>query len=266
MLDIDNSYDEIPADTLAVVGNRSAVGEQYVELQPQRNDGPYLHDGSVIDEQDTASPDRHRHPAHPPVRDRGVGRQGRPEDHRRRARRCLRRHRQGPPDDHRQRQLVHQHRQRQLRRHHGADPGQQHRPARPDRLRVGDPELLLAAPGVQHACWPARTPTCATSSTPAASRPPSCGPSSSRTASSSATSSTTWSPPATSIVKHLDGIKQILVIYPYVVEGGFTVVSKSPDTGLYDAHFGMILTTRRSATRAMAAPTPGRPRTARAGR
>ena len=44
------------------------------------------------------------------------------------------------------------------------------------------------------------------------------------------------------IVRHLDGIKQVLVIYPYVVEGGFTVVSKSPDTGLYDAHFGMIIT------------------------
>ena len=44
------------------------------------------------------------------------------------------------------------------------------------------------------------------------------------------------------VVEHLDGIKQVLVLYPYVVEGGFTVVSKSPDTGLYDAHFGMILT------------------------
>ena len=43
------------------------------------------------------------------------------------------------------------------------------------------------------------------------------------------------------VVKHLDGIQQILVIYPYVVEGGFTVVSKSPDTGMYDAHFGLIL-------------------------
>jgi len=41
-------------------------------------------------------------------------------------------------------------------------------------------------------------------------------------------------------VAHLDGIEQVLVIYPYVVEGGFTVVSKSPG-GLYDAHFGMIL-------------------------
>ncbi len=44
------------------------------------------------------------------------------------------------------------------------------------------------------------------------------------------------------VVRHLDGIEQLLVIYPYVVEGGFTVVSKSPDTGLYDAHFGMIIT------------------------
>ena len=58
VLDIDNDYDEIPADTLAVVGNRSAVGEQYVELQPQRDDGPYLHDGSVIATQDTRTPDR----------------------------------------------------------------------------------------------------------------------------------------------------------------------------------------------------------------
>ena len=44
------------------------------------------------------------------------------------------------------------------------------------------------------------------------------------------------------VVRHLPGIEQLLAIYPYVVEGGFTVVSRSPDTGLYDAHFGMILT------------------------
>ncbi|HEX6516914.1 MAG TPA: MlaD family protein [Nocardioidaceae bacterium] len=42
-------------------------------------------------------------------------------------------------------------------------------------------------------------------------------------------------------VAHLDGIRQILVLYPYVVEGGYTVVGKDPKTGLYDAHFGMIL-------------------------
>ena len=42
------------------------------------------------------------------------------------------------------------------------------------------------------------------------------------------------------IVKHLKGIQQVLVLYPYVVEGGFTVVSKSPN-GIYDAHFGLII-------------------------
>ena len=43
------------------------------------------------------------------------------------------------------------------------------------------------------------------------------------------------------VVAHLDGVEQLLVIYPYVVEGGFTVVAKSPN-GMYDAHFGLILT------------------------
>lgn len=42
------------------------------------------------------------------------------------------------------------------------------------------------------------------------------------------------------VVKHIDGVEQILVLYPYVVRGGFTVVSKDPVTGLYDAHFGLI--------------------------
>ena len=45
------------------------------------------------------------------------------------------------------------------------------------------------------------------------------------------------------MVEHLPGLRQVLVLYPYVVEGGFTVVSKSPETGLYDAHFGLVLTT-----------------------
>jgi len=53
-LEIDDTWDKIPADTRAVVGNRSAVGEQYVELQPKTDDGPYLTDGSQID--DVATP------------------------------------------------------------------------------------------------------------------------------------------------------------------------------------------------------------------
>jgi len=44
------------------------------------------------------------------------------------------------------------------------------------------------------------------------------------------------------VYKRLPGLKQILVIYPYVVEGGFTVVSKDNVSGQWDAHFGMVLT------------------------
>ena len=46
----------IPSDTLAVVANRSAVGEQYVDLQPRTDAGPYLHDGSTILRRDTRTP------------------------------------------------------------------------------------------------------------------------------------------------------------------------------------------------------------------
>jgi phospholipid/cholesterol/gamma-HCH transport system substrate-binding protein len=46
----------VPADTLAVVANRSAIGEQYVDLQPRGSGGPYLRDGSVIARADTRTP------------------------------------------------------------------------------------------------------------------------------------------------------------------------------------------------------------------
>ena len=44
-LDIENDQDKIPADTKALVGNRSAVGEQYVELQPTSTASPTSRDG-----------------------------------------------------------------------------------------------------------------------------------------------------------------------------------------------------------------------------
>ncbi|WP_227997181.1 MCE family protein [Nocardia australiensis] len=45
---IDSSAPKIPASAHAVVANRSAIGEQYVDLQPDTDQGPYLRDGSVI--------------------------------------------------------------------------------------------------------------------------------------------------------------------------------------------------------------------------
>jgi virulence factor Mce-like protein len=48
----------IPADTEAIVADRSAVGEQYVELEPRVSSahGPYLADGSVITRGNTRIP------------------------------------------------------------------------------------------------------------------------------------------------------------------------------------------------------------------
>lgn len=46
----------IPAKVRAEVHNRSAVGEQYVDLLPQREGGPYLHHGSVIPRSRTGIP------------------------------------------------------------------------------------------------------------------------------------------------------------------------------------------------------------------
>ncbi|MCL8010321.1 MlaD family protein [Streptomyces sp. AS02] len=55
-LDIEDGAPSIPANTLAVVANRSAVGEQYVDLQPRTRNGPYLLDGSTIPRTSTRVP------------------------------------------------------------------------------------------------------------------------------------------------------------------------------------------------------------------
>jgi phospholipid/cholesterol/gamma-HCH transport system substrate-binding protein len=47
---------KVPKDVKAFVGNRSAVGEQYVDLQPQTDSGPYLAQGDVIDRDHTGIP------------------------------------------------------------------------------------------------------------------------------------------------------------------------------------------------------------------
>jgi phospholipid/cholesterol/gamma-HCH transport system substrate-binding protein len=46
----------VPADLRAVVAHRSAVGEQYLDLRPDRDGGPYLRDGAVIPRDRTGVP------------------------------------------------------------------------------------------------------------------------------------------------------------------------------------------------------------------
>ncbi len=47
---------EIPKDTIAVVENRSAVGEQYLDFQPRSDKGERLEDGDTIARKDTRTP------------------------------------------------------------------------------------------------------------------------------------------------------------------------------------------------------------------
>ena len=54
-LAIDEEW-RIPADLDAEVHNRSAIGEQYLDLVPRSDDGPYLAEGSVIEVGDTSTP------------------------------------------------------------------------------------------------------------------------------------------------------------------------------------------------------------------
>jgi phospholipid/cholesterol/gamma-HCH transport system substrate-binding protein len=55
VLSIDRGH-RIPVDTLALVANKSAVGEQYVDLEPRTDAGPFLKDGSSISTSNTAVP------------------------------------------------------------------------------------------------------------------------------------------------------------------------------------------------------------------
>jgi phospholipid/cholesterol/gamma-HCH transport system substrate-binding protein len=55
-LELDSDAPRVPASTEAVVANRSAVGEQFVDLRPKSDDGPYLEAGSVIPRTATKTP------------------------------------------------------------------------------------------------------------------------------------------------------------------------------------------------------------------
>lgn len=56
VLAINNGENQIPSNTAAIVGDLSAVGEQYVDLEPRTNSGPYLKNGSVITSRNTSGP------------------------------------------------------------------------------------------------------------------------------------------------------------------------------------------------------------------
>lgn len=241
-LDIDDDHDDIPADTLAVVGNRSAVGEQYVELQPRSDSRPYLRDRSEIAMADTRTPiateklladisdtvrSVDQESLATTVDELGQAFAGTGQDLQR---------------------II--------------DTGGSF-------IQEADANFDLTTALIRDSNTVQRTQADKASAIRTFARQLSLF-SGTLAGSDRALRRVIDNGSATAnelrtfleqygvdlgelvnnlvttgevIVEHLPGIRQILVVYPYVVEGGFTVVSKSPDTGLYDAHFGLILTT-----------------------
>jgi len=55
-LDIEKDAPKMSQDTVAIVANKSAIGEQFMDLQPRTNRGPYLRSGSTISASNTVVP------------------------------------------------------------------------------------------------------------------------------------------------------------------------------------------------------------------
>jgi phospholipid/cholesterol/gamma-HCH transport system substrate-binding protein len=240
-LDVENGFDKIPADTLAVVGNRSAVGEQYVELQPRTDAEPYLEDDSDIPVEDTRVPiatetllsnlsntveSVDKEALRTTVSELGQAFDGTGQD----LQRIIDTGNSFLETANANFDVT----TALIRDSNTVLHGQL---ASESAIRNFATELSLFSGSLAGSDQDLRTIIDEGSAT--------------------ATQLRTFLEEndvelgelinnlvttGDVIVKHLDGIEQILVLYPYVVEGGFTVVSKTPETGLYDAHFGMIIT------------------------
>lgn len=239
-MDIDKDQDQIPADVVALVGNRSAVGEQYVELQPQSDGGPYLEEGAEIDEENTRIPiatdtlltnldelvrsvdqDAMRTSVH----ELGTAFQGTGQDLQ-----------QIIDTSNSFIELANQNfdttdaliRDSNIVLRGQADKASAIRTfARNLELFSGtlagsDKDLRRVIDNGSAAANQLRTFL-------------------EENKVDLAQLLNNLVTTGEIVVAHLDGVEQLLVIYPYVVEGGFTVVSKNPN-GMYDAHFGLILT------------------------
>jgi phospholipid/cholesterol/gamma-HCH transport system substrate-binding protein len=241
-LSIDKGWDDkIPADALAVVGNRSAVGEQYVDLQPQTDSGPYLHDGSQIAMDDTRTPvpteqlladisntveSVNKRSLRTTVHSLGTAFNGTGPD----LQRIID---TGTAFIHSANRsfdvttaLI-----------HDSNTVLRGQIASSDAIRSFAHDLRLFSGTLAGHDRDLRRVIDSGSVTANELR---------RFLEDNkvhlASLINNLVTTGDIVVKHLPGLRQVLVLYPYVVQGGFSVVSKSPETGLYDAHFGMVLT------------------------
>jgi phospholipid/cholesterol/gamma-HCH transport system substrate-binding protein len=246
-LDIENGYDEIPADAKAIVGNRSAVGEQYVELQPQTESKPFLEEDDEIAVENTELPIS----TNTILTDISNTVQSVDQDALRTTVDELGTAFAGTGED--LQSII--------------DAGNSFIEAADENFDVttalieDSNTVLRGQIASESALRTFATQLSLFSGTLADSDPAlrqvidsgSFAANQLRTfledndveLSELIRDLTTT---GNVIVKHLKGIQQILVVYPYAVEGGFTVVSKSA-SGLYDAHFGLILSTQAICTK-----------------
>ncbi len=241
-LDIDQGWDDkIPSDALAVVGNRSAVGEQYVDLQPQTDHGPFLHDGSQIPTADTRTPlptqrllgdishtveSVNQRSLRTTVHQLGTAFAGTGSD----LQRIIDTGSSFIRTANRNFDVT----TALIKDGNTVLRGQV---ASADAIRSFAHDLKLFSGTLAGHDKDLRR-VIDNGSVTATQLRTFLQDNKVHLASLINNLVTTGD----IVVKHLPGIRQILIVYPYVVEGGFTVVSKSPDTGLYDAHFGMVLT------------------------
>jgi phospholipid/cholesterol/gamma-HCH transport system substrate-binding protein len=241
-LDIENEFDSIPADTIALVGNRSAVGEQYVELQPQAASEPYLSDDSEIAMENTRTPlatqtfltnlsntveSVDKEALQTTVTEMGKAFGGTGED-------LSRLIESG--DSFIQAANENFDTTTALIRDSNTVLTGQLATARS--FRTFAREMSLFSGALAGSDRDLRRVIDNGSATANELR---------RFLEDNEVELgeliNNLVTTGEVVVENLQGVEQILVIYPYVVEGGFTVVSKSRDSGLYDAHFGLILTT-----------------------
>ncbi|GAA0982769.1 putative phospholipid ABC transporter-binding protein MlaD [Nocardioides aquaticus] len=240
-LSIEKDYDDIPADSLAVVGNRSAVGEQYVELQPQSDEKPYLTEDSEIAMGDTRTPvatetllesvsttvgSVNRKALRTTVLELGTAFAGTGPD--------LQRIIDSGSSFLETADANFDTTQRLLRDGNTVlrtqvDSESAIRSFSNDLELVSD--TLVDADGDLRQIIDTGSGTALQLRGLIEDNRVELGQLLNRLVTTGEV-----------VVKNLDGIEQLLILYPYVVEGGLTVVARSPDTGLMDAHFGLIIT------------------------
>lgn len=240
-LGIDNDVDKIPSDVVAVVANRSAVGEQYVDLQPRTEQGPYLSNASTIDRNDTKTPltaDQLLVDLDDLV---------------------------SSVDENNLRTVV-------------SELGQAFYGTGPDIAHIidtgnafiedADNNIEATTSLVKNSNVALQTQLDSASairnfthnlrlfSTTLATSDPALrdvidhgGEAASQLRQVIADNAADLAVLINNVVTtgeitaaRIDGLEQVLVLYPYVVEGGYTVIAKDPLTGMYDAHFGLVLT------------------------